>query len=348
MPRRAPRVLWGPQGAPQEGHRCAPLAPSSRLYPTPAREAARLPQAASPLTQNRGQAPQPPVVLENRRDPRRRDGAAGPQPRGEHPQPEGFPASRLPALHGPPPRPHLSPLSSCFCFFVFLSASPRPRPRPPQEDPPWPPARRHRSPAAGSTARRKGPGARCTPGAVVPAGGGPEGRGRGGGGPPWSRWAVAAKALRAALPSAFRTTRAFLPGCPSLGAKKWKTEPVRTPARGSAGLCCVGHGERTRASGIARPHVRSKHLLAACERKKIPWLSVRVALPRGVPAPRGRQWLLRTQHGPSQADKGLVGGHADLTHCPRVALQPLLGSVPLLWLQAWALRNLTPRLRWEA
>lgn len=95
--------------------------------------------------------------------------------------PGSFPASRLPALHRPSPRPHLPPPSFCFCFFVFLFASrlSPPRPRPPGEDPPCLPARRYRSPGAGSAARRKGagPGARCTPGAVVPAGRGPEGRG---------------------------------------------------------------------------------------------------------------------------------------------------------------------------
>lgn len=83
--------------------------------------------------------------------------------------------SWLPAPHGPSTHPHLSPLSFCFCFFASLFASPRPLPRPPQEDPPCLAAHRQRSPGTGSAASRKGAGARCTLGAVVP-----EGKGCGG------------------------------------------------------------------------------------------------------------------------------------------------------------------------
>lgn len=151
--RRGTRAPWG------EGlHHKAPLAPNSRLHPTQRRRPGTSlpsPRRLSAYTKQRpsssppacfGKPPGPPAAG--------RDGAAGPRPPGRgagNPQPEGFPASQLPAPHRPSPRPHLPPLSFCFCFFVFLFASARP----PQQDPPSWPAHRLPSPGTGSAAHRK-------------------------------------------------------------------------------------------------------------------------------------------------------------------------------------------------
>lgn len=246
-------------------------------------------EAASPLNGTRGQPPQTP------------DGpGTRPAVTGGNPPPEGFSARRLPAPHGPSPRPHLPPFSFWFCSSVFLFASARPRP--PQQDPPYRP--RAATPHPAPEAVAAGPGARCASGAVVP---GAEGLERGG-----DRAVAQACASRAGSLLSWDKK------------KKLKTKPVRI-GRGGSGRCWVGHGERAQASSSAGG-VSHGEISCSLPENARSQPFIRVGLSRGVSALSDSA---SCGHGTvCVTPTGLVAYCAagGLTQGPRATLQPLLDS----------------------
>lgn len=132
----------------------------------------------------------------------------------------------------------------------------------------------------------------------------------------------AAGALREVLPFVFRTTRVFLPGCPSLGAKQSENKagvnsqgcPLCLKARGSAGL------------GYRRPHVAPPCWLVNADGSRS--------------SPSGLLYQKVCQHpgGSGCCEDGTVclrpAGSAWGSHCWRPQLFPQRGSAAPFGLRA--------------